>query len=76
VLLTDDLAVREATRHLGMRAVGSLGVVVGAYHKGQLSLTEAEEQLGNLYRVSSLFVTWTIVELAIEQLRQKSEADR
>jgi len=48
--------------------VGSLGVVVRAYHLGCISLIEAERYMADLYDVSSLFITRTIVELAIEQL--------
>jgi predicted nucleic acid-binding protein len=69
-LLTDDLAVRDEARRLGIVPVGSLGVIVGACHEGYVTLTEAERYLAALYSVSSLFVTRTIVELAIERLRQ------
>jgi predicted nucleic acid-binding protein len=70
VLLTDDLAVREAAKRLRLTPVGSLGVIVRAYRVGQLSLADAERHLTDLYAVSSLFVTQAIVELAIEQLRK------
>ena len=69
-LLTDDLAVREAAKSLNLTPVGSLGIVVRAYHLGNISLAEAEYCLNALYDVSSLFVTRAIVGLAIEQLRQ------
>jgi predicted nucleic acid-binding protein len=69
VLLTDDLAVRDAATRLGLTPVGSLGVVVRAYHRGLLSLPDAERRLADLYDVSSLLVTRAIVELAIERLR-------
>ncbi|MGE0827660.1 MAG: hypothetical protein AB7G75_30715 [Candidatus Binatia bacterium] len=71
VLLTDDLAVREAAKRLRLTPVGSLGVIVRAYRVGQLSLADAERHLTDLYAVSSLFVTPAIVELAIEQLRKQ-----
>jgi predicted nucleic acid-binding protein len=68
VLLTDDLAVRDAAKGLHLTPVGSLGVVVRAYRMGQISLSEAEHDLTKLYDVSSLFVTKAIVDLAMEQL--------
>lgn len=71
-LLTDDLAVRHKAQELGIVSVGSLGVVVGAYHKGEVTLDQAEQYLQALYSVSSLFVTQTIVELAIEKLRSRN----
>jgi len=68
LLLTDDLAVREAARRLCVRPVGSLGIVVRGYKEGILTYSEAEKSLIALYEESSLFVTQTIVEIAIEQL--------
>lgn len=72
ILLTDDLAVREATKRLNLTPVGSLGIVVRAYRLGYISLADAERHIIDLYDVSSLFVTRAIVELAIEQLRKHS----
>jgi predicted nucleic acid-binding protein len=70
ILLTDDLAVREAARRLNLIPVGSLGVIVRAYRSKWLTLAEAEDHLNRLQVTSSLFVTSEIVKLAIEQLRQ------
>jgi len=72
VLLTDDLAVREAAKRLNLTPVGSLGIVVRAYRLGRISLIDAERHIASLYDVSSLFVTRAIVELASEQLRRRS----
>lgn len=68
ILLTDDLAVREAAKRLHLKPVGSLGIVVRAYRLGHIALADAERHIADLYDVSSLFVTRAIVELAIEQL--------
>lgn len=70
LLLTDDLAVREAAQQLRLTPVGSLGVVIKAYHIGRLALTDAERYIEALYETSSLFVTKTIINLALEQLRE------
>jgi predicted nucleic acid-binding protein len=69
-LLTDDLAVREAAWDLGFQPVGSLGIIVRACLTGLIPLGEAEHRIAQLYEVSSLYVTRTIVELAIEQLHK------
>ncbi|MBI5565395.1 MAG: nucleic acid-binding protein [Chloroflexi bacterium] len=69
LLLTDDLAARDAARRLGFTPVGSLGVVVRAYHHGVILLSDAERLLTDLYSISSLFVASAIVEIAIQQLR-------
>jgi predicted nucleic acid-binding protein len=70
LLLTDDLAARRAAQLMSIRPVGSLGVIVRACYLGRLSLSEAEEAVERLYSVSTLFVSRTIVDLAIAQLRQ------
>jgi predicted nucleic acid-binding protein len=70
ILLTDDLAARDAAKRLGITPVGSLGIIVRAYRIGRLTLEEAERAIRNLQRTSSLFVTSAIIELALEQLRQ------
>ena len=69
IILTDDLAVREAARGLALQPVGSLGIVARAFRAGQIAREVAEQALVDLYDVSSLFVTRTIVDLAIERLR-------
>ncbi|MCK4487875.1 MAG: hypothetical protein KAU38_14090 [Desulfobacterales bacterium] len=73
ILLTDDLAVREAAKGLNLTPVGSLGVVAKAYRLQDISLTDAERHIVDLYEVSSLFVTRAIVELAIKRLHERSE---
>lgn len=71
VLLTDDLAAREAAKLMNIQPVGSLGLIVRAFHRGRITIDEAKQLLEQLYSVSSLFVTRTIVDLAIEQLDAK-----
>ena len=67
-LLTDDLAVRDAARRLGVRPVGSLGVIVRGWREGRLTRAEAEDLLVLLHDTSTLFATRAIIELAREQL--------
>jgi predicted nucleic acid-binding protein len=69
ILLTDDMAVRDAAKRLDIIPVGSLGAIVKVYERGHISLQDAEHYIGNLYSISSLFVTRTIADLAIEKLR-------
>lgn len=70
LLLTDDLAARRAAQSLGIQPLGSLGVVVRAFHQGNLSSRDAENAIERLHSISTLFVTRAIVDLAIAQLRQ------
>lgn len=69
MILTDDMAVRAAAGRLHIVPVGSLGIVVSAFKRGEITLQEAERFIADLYDVSSLFVTKAIAELAIAQLR-------
>jgi predicted nucleic acid-binding protein len=69
IILTDDMAVRAAAGRLHIVPVGSLGIVVSAFKRGEITLQEAERFISDLYDVSSLFVTKAIAELAIAQLR-------
>lgn len=57
MLLTDDMAVRDAARRLHIVPVGSLGIVVSAFKREELTLQEAEDYIADLYDISSLFVT-------------------
>ena len=68
LLLTDDLAVRDAAKRLQVHPIGSLGIVVRGYREGLLPHSEAEQTLVALYEKSSLFVTQAIVEIVIGQL--------
>jgi predicted nucleic acid-binding protein len=68
VLLTDDLAVRRTAHTLGLTPVGSLGIIARAHRMGRITREAAARHMRDLYAVSSLFVTQTIVDLAIERL--------
>ena len=68
LLLTDDLAVRDAAKRLQILPVGSLGIVVKGYREGLLARSEAEQTIRALDNKSSLYVTSAIVEIALGQL--------
>lgn len=69
LLLTDDLAAREAARRLGVTPVGSVGIVAKGHHSGLIDLAEAEAALGRLYDTSTLFVARALIDQAIFALR-------
>jgi predicted nucleic acid-binding protein len=69
LLLTDDLAAREAAVGLGVTPVGSVGIVAKSRVAGMIDLAEAERALRELYDTSSLFVSRAIVEGAVRALR-------
>ena len=70
ILVTDDLAARDAAKRLAITPVGSLGIIVRAYRVGRLELDEAENSIRLLQTTSSLFVISAIIELALEQVRR------
>jgi predicted nucleic acid-binding protein len=70
-LLTDDMAVRDAAKRLGIIPVGSLGIIVMAHKRAMISREDAEQGIADLYDVSSLFVTRDIVDLAVAQLHKR-----
>jgi predicted nucleic acid-binding protein len=72
VMLTDDLAARDAAQRVGVTPVGSLGVVARAYRLGQLGLPDAERHILALQHVSSLFVSEALIELVLDELRRFS----
>ncbi|MCP4700858.1 MAG: hypothetical protein GY862_28990 [Gammaproteobacteria bacterium] len=75
VVLTDDLAAREAATKRGLTPVGSVGVIAKCCFARKIMPAQAENALLQLYENSSLFVTKAIVESAIETLRRHNEAN-
>ena len=73
ILLTDDMAVRDAAKRFHIVPVGSLGIVVSAFKREEITLEEAERYIAELHDISSLFVTRAIAELAIEHLRSAAK---
>jgi predicted nucleic acid-binding protein len=69
LLLTDDLAAREAAVGVGVTPVGSVGIIAKSHFAGLIGLGEAERALRELQETSSLFVSQAIVEGAIRVLR-------
>jgi len=64
------IAPLALAKRLGVRPVGSLGVIVRGWREGRLTRTEAEDLLVVLDESSTLFATRAIIELAREQLRE------
>jgi predicted nucleic acid-binding protein len=71
VLLTDDLAAREAAFDAGVEVHGSIGVIVLGYGRGLLDRDEAASRMRALQRETSLFVTEAVVERGIRMLDEQ-----
>lgn len=68
VLLTDDLAARDAANDRDVEVHGSIGVLVLAYTRGELEKSEAAELMRALQTETSLFITDAVVERGIALL--------
>lgn len=68
ILLTDDLAAREAAVDAGVEVHGSLGVLARGYAREAIDRDDAAARMRALQRETSLFVTDAVVERGIELL--------
>lgn len=75
VLLTDDMAAREAATEAGIEVHGSIGVVALAFRRDELTEEAAVELMRSLQTETSLFVTDAVVEHGIEILRAESDEE-
>ncbi|WP_324664143.1 nucleic acid-binding protein [Haloarcula sediminis] len=71
VLLTDDLAAREAASEGDIDVHGSIGVIALGHGRGLLDKDEAASRMQALQRETSLFVTEAVVERGIRMLDEK-----
>lgn len=65
ILLTDDLAAREAVTELGVEVHGSIGVIVLAYRRCELMESSAVDTMRALLTETSLYVTDAVIERGI-----------
>jgi predicted nucleic acid-binding protein len=68
IVLTDDMAARRTATEQEIEVHGSVGVIVLAYSRDEITYEEAVELLRSLQSETSLFVTETIIERGIELL--------
>jgi predicted nucleic acid-binding protein len=57
LVLTDDMALRRHLEHHGLLVVGSVGILVRAYHQGMLSHTTLSEAINALLTQSTLHLS-------------------
>lgn len=70
IFLTDDLDARDAGKQLGFEVHGSVGVITRAYREGLIDFEMAKKALEDLYSISKLFVTRSIIDEAIKELEE------
>lgn len=70
VLLTDDMAARDAADNAGVDVHGSIGVIALACARGRLERDEAADRMRGLQHETSLYVSRAVVERGIEMLEE------
>lgn len=73
ILLTDDLAARDAATSLGVEVHGSIGIIARGYAEGYLNQAEAAELMRALQHETSLFLTDAVVEQGIALLKDSGD---
>ena len=71
ILLTDDLAAREAASDADVEVHGTIGVIALSYGRGLLDRDEAASRMRALQRETSLFVAEAVVERGIRMLDEQ-----
>jgi hypothetical protein len=69
ILLTDDSAARVAARSVGVRAYGTIGLLVRSMRTGVCSRQEVVDALGSIPRRGSLHIRQSLLDEVIEQVR-------
>lgn len=71
ILLTDDAAVRLAMKASGIRAYGTIGVLIRAIRRNQLSPADVVMFLEQLPARSTLFIRKSILRVATDEIKDK-----
>lgn len=69
IFLTDDLTARVTAQKLCIEVHGSVGIIAYAVKQKWLSIEKAIESLNQLYYHSNLFITYAIIENAVQSLK-------
>jgi len=70
IFLTDDLEARAVSLELGLRPVGSVGLLLKAFREKLIRFSELENKLQRLLHESSLFITPQLILEAIKEARK------
>ncbi|MBI4847969.1 MAG: hypothetical protein HY808_05240 [Nitrospirae bacterium] len=71
ILLTDDAAARLAANALGLRAYGTIGVLLRAIRRKQLTPGDVIKKLEEISLKSSLFVRHSLLEEIIVKVKKE-----
>jgi len=69
-ILLDDLLAREEAQRLGLKAKGTLGIIVEAYRRGYLSIGEVELILQSIMTREDIWISEALVRRVGNELRK------
>ncbi len=70
LLLTDDLDARETAFELGIRPVGTVGIIMRGFREKIIDKNTTIGILKNLHKNSTLFITPELISFAIEEIKK------
>lgn len=70
LLLTDDLNVREIAKYLGIKPVGTVGIIMRCFREKLITQKKAIEILKEIHKKSSLFITSELINYAINEIKK------
>lgn len=70
LFLTDDLEARETAHTLGLEPHGTLGVISRAFRENIIDKEEALQAVEELYEISTLFLTKSLKDWVIEEIKK------
>lgn len=70
LLLTDDLSAREVSLNLEIKPVGTVGIITRCFREKIIDQEEAIQLLKEIHHRSSLFITSSLIELTIKEIKK------
>jgi len=70
LFLTDDLSARDVAKDLGIKAVGTVGVITRCFRDNLINQKKAIETLKLLQKKSSLFITSVLINYSIKEIKE------
>jgi len=70
ILLTDDASARLAAKTLGMKAYGTIGIILRAIRKSKITPAEAIRKLEEIPSKSTLFIKHSLLKEIIEEIKK------
>lgn len=71
ILLTDDAAARLAAKTIGIRAYGTIGILLRSIRKNQLSPRDVINLLEEIPSKSTLYIRQNLLKEIIEEIKKK-----